>query len=188
MSRTTTTPAGTMCPATEVGQHRANGLAPTPKIGPSMQEQNSRCARITASDVAVETVASGGTPSVLISTPLGYLSMSAVDALDIARVIRDATTARNGSITVHRPYVGPIKWKIRRNQLLRRDVFRRDHFRCVVCGFRPKRVPNASKYDGSTGVWGLEMDHIVPKSRGGEASHENLQTLCETCNRRKGDR
>jgi site-specific DNA-methyltransferase (adenine-specific) len=34
----------------------------------------------------------------------------------------------------------------------------------------------------------LEIDHIVPKSRGGGDYYENYQLLCGACNRQKGDR
>ena len=34
----------------------------------------------------------------------------------------------------------------------------------------------------------LELDHIVPKSKGGTDQSENLQLLCNDCNRTKGNR
>lgn len=56
------------------------------------------------------------------------------------------------------------------SQGLRTQVFERDAYRCVICG-----------------SWeGLCADHIYPESRGGEASLQNLQTLCRTCNSKKG--
>lgn len=57
---------------------------------------------------------------------------------------------------------------------LRYDVMRRDGFRCCYCG--------ATTNDGIK----LEVDHIVPVSKGGKSEMENLQTLCERCNRGKG--
>lgn len=45
---------------------------------------------------------------------------------------------------------------------------------------------------GRPGAWvqfsDIEIDHIVPESRGGSADPSNLQLLCRTCNRRKGAR
>ena len=34
----------------------------------------------------------------------------------------------------------------------------------------------------------LEVDHIVPVSKGGKSTMDNLQTLCERCNRGKRDK
>lgn len=56
---------------------------------------------------------------------------------------------------------------------LRHKVFKRDGYRCVECG--------ASK-DETT----LEIDHIIPVSKGGTNDFNNLQTLCKACNRGKG--
>lgn len=63
---------------------------------------------------------------------------------------------------------------------LRYEVFKRDNFRCVFCG--------ASKDDvieGRNVV--LNADHIIPVSRGGTDTLDNLQTLCMVCNASKSD-
>jgi len=57
---------------------------------------------------------------------------------------------------------------------LRYDVLRRDNYRCCICG--------ATSKDGVK----LEVDHIIPISKGGKSTLDNLQTLCERCNRGKG--
>lgn len=54
---------------------------------------------------------------------------------------------------------------------LRRAVYERDGGRCVEC---------SSGFD-------LQYDHILPVSRGGATTLENLQLLCAECNRRKSD-
>ena len=57
-------------------------------------------------------------------------------------------------------------------QQLRTQVFERDAYRCVVCcAYRD-----------------LTADHIKPESKGGETSFANLQTMCRSCNSRKGVR
>lgn len=51
------------------------------------------------------------------------------------------------------------------------DVFKRDGYTCRIC----------QKAGGE-----LEVDHIVPVSKGGTNAIENLQTVCWACNRGKG--
>lgn len=53
-------------------------------------------------------------------------------------------------------------------------VFERDGFACRYCGRRPPEVV-------------LEVDHLVPKSRGGTNQRTNLVTACFDCNRGKRD-
>lgn len=53
---------------------------------------------------------------------------------------------------------------------LRYLVFKRDNYRCTICG--------RSQSDGVI----LEADHINPESKGGFKSLENLRTLCRDCN------
>jgi site-specific DNA-methyltransferase (adenine-specific) len=38
------------------------------------------------------------------------------------------------------------------------------------------------------GIWNLEIDHIIPKAKGGGDYYENYQLLCGSCNKIKGDR
>jgi hypothetical protein len=59
---------------------------------------------------------------------------------------------------------------------LRFEVMKRDLYRCQLCG-------KSAKDDVC-----LEIDHIIPKARGGDDSLDNLRTLCYDCNRGKGDR
>lgn len=59
---------------------------------------------------------------------------------------------------------------------LRLQVFKRDHFRCVLCGRSPATA---------TGVI-LHVDHVVPFSKGGKTVFGNLRTLCQQCNWGKG--
>lgn len=57
----------------------------------------------------------------------------------------------------------------------RRNIFARDHNRCQYCG---RRFPTSE----------LSLDHVVPRSRGGESSWENMVCACTDCNARKGGR
>lgn len=56
--------------------------------------------------------------------------------------------------------------------LSRRNIMRRDKNTCQYCGSKS----------------GLTLDHILPKSRGGGDSWENLITACNVCNVKKGNR
>ena len=59
---------------------------------------------------------------------------------------------------------------------MRYDVLRRDGFKCVLCG--------ASAKDGVR----LQVDHIMPVSKGGRSVMSNLRTLCERCNTGKSNK
>lgn len=61
---------------------------------------------------------------------------------------------------------------------LRQAIKERDGFTCKQCGASVSQEPNLL----------LEIDHIIPVSRGGLTTEDNLQTLCWRCNRRKGAR
>jgi len=56
---------------------------------------------------------------------------------------------------------------------LRFEVLRRDKYVCQYCGACGKNTE-------------LEVDHIIPVSRGGKDELNNLKTSCIECNRGKG--
>ena len=58
---------------------------------------------------------------------------------------------------------------------LRFAIYQRDGYRCRKCGV-------------SDGYADLEIDHIIPISKGGKSTYDNLQTLCHKCNVEKGNR
>ena len=58
------------------------------------------------------------------------------------------------------------------------------HGYCYYCGKRLSFV-NYGRI-GERGAW--EVDHSVPKSRGGTSYHRNLVLACVDCNREKKDR
>ena len=58
--------------------------------------------------------------------------------------------------------------------LTRRNVLLRDGNVCVYCG--------------GSGGQKLTIDHVIPRSRGGRSTWDNVVAACATCNRRKGDR
>lgn len=80
--------------------------------------------------------------------------------------------------TVSRAYACPVIIKLnrfvnipyKRVELTRQNIFKRDHHQCQYCGKKSS----------------LTIDHILPKSRGGRTSWDNLITACKNCNSRKG--
>ena len=61
-------------------------------------------------------------------------------------------------------------------QPTRKNVFRRDDWTCQYCGFR-------SKDPGK-----LTIDHVHPRSRGGDSGWTNLTTACAPCNIKKANK
>ncbi len=57
----------------------------------------------------------------------------------------------------------------------RRGVLSRDHYTCQYCGATPSRKD-------------LTVDHVIPRSRGGKTTWENVVAACNRCNGRKGNR
>jgi len=60
-----------------------------------------------------------------------------------------------------------------RRKITRKAVLARDSWTCQYCG---QSKP------------GLTVDHVIPRSRGGESIWENIVAACASCNRRKGNR
>jgi 5-methylcytosine-specific restriction endonuclease McrA len=95
-----------------------------------------------------------------------------------------ATVLENGrgvvrtvSRAYERPSVIRLLYVIRRPRprvrLCKREILRRDGYRCQYCGSESSH---------------LTLDHIKPRFRGGEHSWTNLVAACPQCNRRKGGR
>ena len=62
---------------------------------------------------------------------------------------------------------------VHRRKITRKAVLARDAWTCQYCG---------------TERGGLTVDHVIPRSRGGESVWENIVASCAPCNRRKGNR
>lgn len=58
---------------------------------------------------------------------------------------------------------------------IRYQVLKESGGRCALCGITKTDSP-------------LDVDHIIPRSRGGSNEKENLQALCIKCNRSKGSK
>jgi len=64
---------------------------------------------------------------------------------------------------VNVPYKGVV--------LSRQNIFKRDGHVCQYCNAKGE----------------LTLDHVMPRSRGGQSTWENLTTACKSCNSKKGD-
>jgi 5-methylcytosine-specific restriction endonuclease McrA len=94
-----------------------------------------------------------------------------------AEVLHDTGHAMHSEhLTVPIPSVVRLRTYVRvpfrrRAPLNRRGVFARDSHRCQYCGAAAESI-----------------DHIIPRSKGGEHTWENVVAACRSCNVRKGDR
>ncbi len=83
----------------------------------------------------------------------------------------------SASATIARPVVIRLVSYVRiprdthRRKITRRAVFARDNWTCQYCGARTQ----------------LTVDHVVPRSKGGLSTWDNIVASCAPCNRRKGD-
>ena len=82
----------------------------------------------------------------------------ATGALRVPRVLHLARYDRTPRVTV---------------RLTRRNLMFRDQHQCQYCGKQPP-------------LRDLNIDHVMPRSRGGDDTWENLVTACRVCNLRKG--
>ncbi len=127
------------------------------------------------------------TPALVLNAdyrPLSYYPLSlwswqeAVKAAFLERVdivaeydavVRSPSTKiRIPSVVVLKDYVRPRK----QVAFTRFNLFLRDEFQCQYCG----------------AVGELTFDHVVPRSKGGVTSWENVVAACTVCNFRKGSR
>ncbi len=81
---------------------------------------------------------------------------------------------------------------------LKLQTFAKDGIRCRICGckgvyFAKEKYPDEPYYhlnlyalkDGREVL--MTRDHVVPQSKGGRDRLNNFQTLCQECNKKKGD-
>lgn len=85
---------------------------------------------------------------------------------------------RQGNIKIAK--ASPVTHKTTRtpSKNLRTQVFERDNATCQICGANERTKPGVK----------LVLDHIVPYSKGGETTYDNLQVLCRSCNIKKNNK
>jgi 5-methylcytosine-specific restriction endonuclease McrA len=132
-----------------------------------------------ALDFATESFWQVHSPSLVLDVPL-HLTLTNVDS----RILRILKFRRHFSLTaVHvclrRTLPRHIRLKIASSERMwkvppvnRREVLRRDHHSCQYCG--------NNKH--------LTLDHVIPRSRDGKHTWDNVVTACSRCNSKKSDR
>ncbi|MCP1336301.1 HNH endonuclease [Futiania mangrovi] len=127
-----------------------------------------------------------GCPALVLNAdfrPLSYFPLSlwswqdAVKAvfLDRVNIVSEyETTIRSPSFAMRLPSVVSLKEYVRPAEhpaFTRFNVFLRDGFSCQYCG----------------SVEDLTFDHLIPRSRGGRTTWDNVVAACAPCNLRKGN-
>jgi 5-methylcytosine-specific restriction endonuclease McrA len=94
---------------------------------------------------------------------------------DVRALIEESIRARR--LELERPVIVQLLANVRvprvALQPTRANILLRDEDTCQYCGKRSRD---------------LTLDHIIPRSRGGQSTWENLVASCKTCNGKKGNR
>jgi 5-methylcytosine-specific restriction endonuclease McrA len=128
-----------------------------------------------------------GSPALVLNAnhiPLSYNPLSLWPWQDVVKaVFQDRVNViacydqvvRSPSFEMQLPSVVSLREFVSQDRtpaFTRYNVFLRDGFACVYC--------KATQH--------LTFDHLIPRSRGGQTTWENIVTACEPCNLRKGGR
>ena len=116
-----------------------------------------------------------GTVSVARAVIMVFKNTVTVEEFDGNRVLRSARAEFPVPSVIRRRIYINVRRRREASSMKRLRIFMRDKFRCQYCGEK-KRAGE------------LTLDHILPRSRGGDNSPVNVVTSCMTCNNRKGDR
>jgi len=116
-----------------------------------------------------------GTVSVARAVIMVFKNTVSVEEFDGDRVLRSARAEFPVPSVIRRRIYINIRRRREASSMKRLRIFMRDKFRCQYCGDK-KRAGE------------LTLDHILPRSRGGDNSPVNVVTACVACNNRKGNR
>jgi len=97
--------------------------------------------------------------------PLSYYPLSLWNWQDTIKAVSEI---RLPSVVCLKSYIQPSRFPA----FTRFNVFLRDRFACQYCGERDE----------------LTFDHVVPRSKGGQTTWENVVAACSPCNLTKGDK
>jgi len=116
-----------------------------------------------------------GTVSVARAVIMTFKNSVTVEEYDGDRVLRSVRAEYPvPSVIRRRTYIN-VRRRREASGAKRLRIYMRDRYRCQYCGER-KAVNE------------LTLDHILPRSRGGDNSPVNIVTACVPCNTRKGGR
>jgi 5-methylcytosine-specific restriction endonuclease McrA len=116
-----------------------------------------------------------GTVSVARAIIMTFKNTVYVEELDGDRVLHSAHAEFPvPSVIRRREYIN-VRQRREQSGMKRQRIYLRDKYRCQYCGEKKS-------------VAELTLDHILPRSRGGDNSPLNVVTACVPCNSRKGSR
>jgi 5-methylcytosine-specific restriction endonuclease McrA len=116
-----------------------------------------------------------GTVSVARAVIMTLKNTVNVEEFDGDRVLRSARAEFPvPSVIRRRSYIN-VRRRREASGMKRLRIYMRDKFRCQYCGEKKA-------------VGDLTLDHILPRSRGGDNTPVNVVTACVPCNNRKSDR
>lgn len=106
-----------------------------------------------------------------------YQTFDFADWASVSTLDRDAVGTARGAVRVPRVILLVAFDRVPRREVRfsRHNIFLRDGNACQYCGRRKPRHE-------------LNLDHVVPRSRGGLTTWENIVCACLECNRLKGGR
>lgn len=130
-----------------------------------------------------------GCPALVLNAdfrPLSYFPLSLwswqdtlkavfLDRVDV--VAEYETEVRSPSMSMRLPSVVSLKTFVNHTRtpaFTRFNVFLRDRFSCQYCGSPDREL--------------LTFDHVIPRSKGGRTTWQNIVAACSPCNLRKGGR
>jgi 5-methylcytosine-specific restriction endonuclease McrA len=116
-----------------------------------------------------------GTVSVARAIIMTFKNTVFVEEWDGERVLRSAHDEFPVPSVIRRRVYINVRRRREQSGMKRVRIYIRDKYRCQYCGEK-KTAPE------------LTLDHIMPRSRGGDNSPVNIVTACLQCNNRKRDR
>jgi 5-methylcytosine-specific restriction endonuclease McrA len=116
-----------------------------------------------------------GTVSVPRAVIMVFKNTVSVEELDGDRVLRSARAEYPVPSVIRRRIYINVRRRREASSMKRLRIYMRDKFRCQYCGDKKTAAE-------------LTLDHILPRSRGGDNSPVNVVAACLACNNRKGDR